>query len=157
MTCQIEYKKYKIVYIKFGAQLIVISVPACQLCTFGWNNVIQISIKIFVTFGRKYSYTNLCQMNRTSSYFYCIKEINLYAEDISSKPYHYRFYTKQNSKETLSKKTRIMCYIECECKHGIIIRTRITCKKIPCYMRDSACRWFIVKKPKIFQSYVKHF
>ena len=38
--------------------------------------------------------------------------------------------------------------------HGIIIRTGITWKKISCYMRDSACRWFIVKKPEIFQSYV---
>ena len=34
--------------------------------------------------------------------------------------------------------------------HGTIIRTGITCKKISCYMRDSACRWFIVKKAKIF-------
>ena len=41
--------------------------------------------------------------------------------------------------------------------HGTIIRTGITCKKIPFYMRDSACRWFIVKKAKIFSSYVKHF
>ena len=41
--------------------------------------------------------------------------------------------------------------------HGIIMQTGITCKKIPCYMRGSACRWFIVKKPKIFQSYIKHF
>ena len=45
----------------------------------------------------------------------------------------------------------------CLYDHGIIIQTGITCKKIPCYMRDSACRWFIVKKSKIFQSYVKHF
>ena len=41
--------------------------------------------------------------------------------------------------------------------HGTIIRTGITCKKIPCYMRDSACWWSIVKKTKIFWSYVKHF
>ena len=41
--------------------------------------------------------------------------------------------------------------------HGTIIRTGITCKKIPCYMRDSAGRWFIVKNVKIFQSYVKLF
>ena len=41
--------------------------------------------------------------------------------------------------------------------HGTIIRTGITCKKIPCYMRDSACRWFIVENAKIFQSCVKHF
>ena len=34
--------------------------------------------------------------------------------------------------------------------HGTIIRTGKTCKKIPCYMRYSACRWFIVKKAKIF-------
>ena len=35
-------------------------------------------------------------------------------------------------------------------EHGTIIRTGIKCKKIPCYMRDSACRWFIVKTAKIF-------
>ena len=29
-------------------------------------------------------------------------------------------------------------------------RKGTTCKKIYCYMRDSACRWFIVKKAKIF-------
>ena len=34
--------------------------------------------------------------------------------------------------------------------HGSITRTGITSKKIPCYMHDSACRWFIVKKAKIF-------
>ena len=42
-------------------------------------------------------------------------------------------------------------------RHGTITRTGITCKKMPCYMRDSACRWFIVEKAKLFQSYVKHF
>ena len=33
--------------------------------------------------------------------------------------------------------------------HGTIIRIGIACKKIHCYMRDSAFRWFIVKKAKI--------
>ena len=41
--------------------------------------------------------------------------------------------------------------------HGTIIRIKITCKKIPPYMHDSAFRWFIVKKAKIFWSYAKHF
>ena len=41
--------------------------------------------------------------------------------------------------------------------HGTIIWTGITYKKIPCYMRDSACRWVIVKKAKIIQGYVKFF
>ena len=36
-------------------------------------------------------------------------------------------------------------------KHGTIIGIGITCKKIPCYMRDSACRWFIIKKLKYFE------
>ena len=40
--------------------------------------------------------------------------------------------------------------------HGTIIRTGITCKKISCYMPDSAYGWFIVKKAKIFCGYVKH-
>ena len=34
--------------------------------------------------------------------------------------------------------------------HGTITRTGITCKKFPCYMCDSACTGFIVKKAKIF-------
>ena len=27
-----------------------------------------------------------------------------------------------------------------------VIQTRITCEKIPCYMRKSACRWRIIEK-----------
>ena len=39
-------------------------------------------------------------------------------------------------------------------EHETIIWTGMTCKKIPCYMHNSACRWFIVKNDKIFWSYV---
>ena len=42
----------------------------------------------------------------------------------------------------------------CKTDHGTIIRTGITCKKIPCHIRDSSCRWLIVKNVKIFRSYV---
>ena len=38
----------------------------------------------------------------------------------------------------------------CLFKHGTIIRTGITCKKIPCFMCDLACRWLIVENTKIF-------
>ena len=41
--------------------------------------------------------------------------------------------------------------------HGTIIQTGKTCKKIPCSMSTSACRWLIVEKAKIFRSYDKHF
>ena len=41
--------------------------------------------------------------------------------------------------------------------HGTIIRKGITCKKISCHIPHSACRWSVVKKDKIFWSYVKHF
>ena len=34
--------------------------------------------------------------------------------------------------------------------HGTIVRTGIRYNKIHFYMCDSACRWFIVKKTKIF-------
>ena len=44
-----------------------------------------------------------------------------------------------------------------ELDHGTITRTGITCKKIPCSMGDSACRWFIIENAKIFRNYVKHF
>ena len=40
--------------------------------------------------------------------------------------------------------------------HGTIILTGVTCKKIFCYMLDSACRWRIVENAKICRSYVKH-
>ena len=35
--------------------------------------------------------------------------------------------------------------------HGTVIRKGITCKKISCYMRDSGCNWFILKKIKYFE------
>ena len=34
--------------------------------------------------------------------------------------------------------------------HGAIIQTGKTCNKIPYYMCDSVCKWFIVKKANIF-------
>ena len=34
--------------------------------------------------------------------------------------------------------------------HGTIILTGTSCKKIPCYVRDSVCKGFIVKKAEIF-------
>ena len=40
---------------------------------------------------------------------------------------------------------------------GTKIQTGTTCKKILCYMRDSACTWLIVQNAEIFWSYVKHF
>ena len=42
-------------------------------------------------------------------------------------------------------------------KHGTIIQTEITCKKISCSMHDSVCRWIIVENAKIFRCYAKHF
>ena len=39
-------------------------------------------------------------------------------------------------------------------EHGTIIRTGISCTKIPCYMHDSACRWIfnlLLKQLKYFE------
>ena len=38
-----------------------------------------------------------------------------------------------------------------------ITQRGIACMKIPCYICDSACSWFIAKIAKIVSSYVKHF
>ena len=37
------------------------------------------------------------------------------------------------------------------------MRTGIICKKISCYMHDSACRWLIIENTSIFQRSVKHY
>ena len=62
------------------------------------------------------------------------------------------FWWKTKKKKKIAKKVYVCMY-----KHGTIIRTGITYKKIPRYMRDSAYRWFLVENAKIFSSYVKHF
>ena len=59
--------------------------------------------------------------------------------------------------DNCSQKSFITKQLKEQLNHGTIIRTGITCKKFPCYMRDSACRWFIVENAKIFRSYVKQF
>ena len=46
---------------------------------------------------------------------------------------------------------------KCLLFHGTIILAGITCKKIPCYMRDSVSWWLIEENAKIFRSYVHHF
>ena len=43
----------------------------------------------------------------------------------------------------------------CLLQHEITIRTGISCKKTPCYMR--ACSFCIVENAKIFCSYIKYF
>ena len=44
-----------------------------------------------------------------------------------------------------------------EINGGTITQTGIACKKIPIYMRKSACRWCIVENAKITWSYGKKF
>ena len=41
-------------------------------------------------------------------------------------------------------------------EHKAVIRTGKTCKEVPCYMRNSTCRWHLVKYIKTFRNYVKH-
>ena len=40
---------------------------------------------------------------------------------------------------------------------NLLLTLGIACKKISCYMRDSACSWLVVENTKIFQSFVKYF
>ena len=54
------------------------------------------------------------------------------------------------------RKSRNEYFLSKRFSHGTTIRTGIICKKFPCCMRDSTCRWLIVENSKIFRSYVKH-
>ena len=58
---------------------------------------------------------------------------------------------------TSGNKSESKCKIMFLWYHGTIItRTGITCKKISCYMHDSACRWLIEVMSNIFEfSHVK--
>ena len=101
----------------------------------------------------RWSTTFLCPRYVTASAFcHAIREIliNTFLEQHIRKSFV--ICATQLARSLLLKKLN---YFEVTLNHGTIIPTGITCKKIPCYMRDSACRQFFVKKAKIL--YVKHF
>ena len=58
-------------------------------------------------------------------------------------------YVPKVSGLLLNKEVSRKKYMLLASMHGTIIQTGATCKNIPCYMRDSARRWFIVNKAKI--------
>ena len=118
MTCKIEYKRYKIVDIKFWFQFdskinsnISSSEFWLEQCDPNLHN------NFCDVWGTEYSQKISCHMVGASSQIYCIKEIDLYTEVRSTKPYLYWFYGKRNSKETLIKKVGKIRYLECECKN----------------------------------------
>ena len=117
MTCQIEYKRYKIVDIKFWFQFDSNINSNISTWDFWLQQCDPNSHNNFCDIWEtEYSHKTSCQMVVASSQIYCIKEINLYTEVRSTKPYLYRFYGKHDSKETLSKKMGKIRYLECECK-----------------------------------------
>ena len=48
-----------------------------------------------------------------------------------------KIFLNMKNKGSLSLGKSLMKFIEVSCNHGTAIQTRITCKKIPCYVRDS--------------------
>ena len=118
MTCQIEYKRYRIVDIKFWFHFD--SIISSNISTWDfWLEQCDPTFhnKLCDIWETKDSSKKMCQMVMASFQIYCIKEIDLFAEIRSTKPYHYRFYAKKNSKETLSKKLGKIRYLQCECKY----------------------------------------
>ena len=105
MTCQIEYKRYKIVDIKFWFQFDSNINSNISTWDFWLQQCDPNSHNNFCDIWEtEYINKTSCQMVVASSQIYCIKEINLYTEVRSTKPYLYRFYGKHDSKEILSKK-----------------------------------------------------
>ena len=66
-------------------------------------------------------------------------------------PMYQLSFAKCITKFFVSQKVLLQLYFQnCSLYHGTLIWTRITYKKILCYMCDSFCRWFIVERAKIF-------
>ena len=83
----------------------------------------------------------------TAFAFYCDTK----RSDILRGPNHVRKANKQENKKKLTSKSKRSSAVETDgvripIMYGTIIRTGITCKKIPRYSHDSASRWFIVSK-----------
>ena len=83
--------------------------------------------------------------------FYFQSYSNIYSVDLQNKEpiYFDKKFTSDWYYKDIKNSSRWTWFIFLS-NHGTIIRTRITCKKIPCYMCGSACRWFLVKKAKLF-------
>ena len=60
--------------------------------------------------------------------------------------FHLQMYTFLLLAPVENTDINVLCFFG----HGAKIRTEITSKKIPCYMRDSACLWHIVENAKMF-------
>ena len=108
------------------------------------NFLFFIALFFITTFMVFWFYQSKEELNFTYLLFHLLIPYIILSADIS-------YYDLRKKKDKVKNEPHVLI------EHGTIIRTQITCKKIPCYMRDSACRWFIVNKAKIFGSCVKHF
>ena len=118
MTCLIEYKSFTTVDMKFWFQLdsntsANITDWECrlQMCDPNLHN------RFCEIWERENENIKLCKIDSDPRQVFCIKQINLYSEVRSTKPYHYRFIASHRSKDILTKDIGKIRYLQCGCKY----------------------------------------
>ena len=118
MKCQIEYKTIKRADIKlwfdfdssFSANFSSweFRLEKCEPNLH--NNFCEV-------WDKKYTKMKICNIVTGSLQVFCIKQINLFHEVRSTKPYPYRFYASHHSKVVVSKEIGKIRYLQCRCKY----------------------------------------
>ena len=118
MSCLIEYKSFETVDIKFWFQFdsnINTNMTdwkyGLEICDPKLHN------RFCLAWKRKKENIKSCKVDSDFRQVFCIKQINLYAEVRSTKPYHYRFFASHRSKVIVSKEIGTIRYLECGCKY----------------------------------------
>ena len=116
MTCLIEYKSFKKVDVKFWFQFDSKVSSNMSKWEFWLEKCNPNLYNHFCKYWEKKD-TNIkmCKMISDYRQIFCIKEINLYSEVTSTKPFKYRFFASSRSKIVVSKEIGKVRYLECEC------------------------------------------
>ena len=118
MTCQIEYNSYKTAIFKLWFQFDDNISRKMSHWDFGLEKCEpNMQNQFCKTWEKESTNVDTCKMVTNSSQVFCSKQINLYAEVRSTKPYHYRFFASHISKDIVSKEIGKIRYLKCGCKH----------------------------------------
>ena len=116
MTCLIEYKSSKKVDVKFWFQFHSKVSSNMSNWEFGLEKCDpNLYNHFFEVWEKKDRNIKMCRMTSDSRQVFCIKQINLFSEVRSTKPYKYRFFANHSSKIVGSKEIGKIRYLECGC------------------------------------------
>ena len=116
MTCLIEYESSKKVDVKFWFQFDSKVSSNMSNWEFGLEKCDPNLYNHFCeVWEKKDRNIKMCRMISDYRQVFCIKQINLFSEVGSTKPYKYRFFANHSSKIVVSKEIGKIRYLECGC------------------------------------------